>query len=100
MALKRQKKKDVAHIHKGILLGHRKETMPFTAKWMDQEIITLSEVRKKEKYHMISLTCATLKNDTNELIYKTEKQTYRLSKTNLWLPKRKGGGGNKLGVWY
>ena len=33
------------------------------------------------------------KNDTNELIYKTEtdSQTY---KTNLWLPKGKGEGVN------
>ena len=30
-----------------------------------------------------------LKYDTNELIYKTEAQ-----KTNLWLPKEKGGGIN------
>ena len=33
----------------------------------------------------------------NELIYKTESQT---SKTNLWLPKGKGGQGREqLGVW-
>ena len=31
-----------------------------------------------------------LKYDTNEVIYKTETQT---QKTNLWLPKGKGGGG-------
>ena len=36
---------------------------------------------------MISLICGILKNDTNELIYKTDsKQT---SKTNLWLLKGK-----------
>ena len=27
---------------------------------------------EKDKYHMISLICGILKNDTNELIYKTE----------------------------
>ena len=33
------------------------EIMPFTAAWMDLEIITLSEVSQteKDKYHMISL---------------------------------------------
>ena len=33
------------------------EIMPFTATWMDLEIIILSEVNQKEKdkYHMLSL---------------------------------------------
>ena len=33
------------------------EIMPFTATWMDQEIVILSEVNQKDKYHMISLIC-------------------------------------------
>ena len=39
-----------------------------------------------------------LKNDTNELIYKTEidPQTW---KTNLWLSKGKGAGRDKLEGW-
>jgi len=32
-----------------------------------------------------------LKNDTDELIYKTEIDSQTV-KTNLWLPKGKGGG--------
>ena len=54
------------------------EIMPFAATWMDLEIIILSEVSQKEKdkYHMISLTCEILKNDTNELIYKTERDSH------------------------
>ena len=43
--------------------------------WMDLEMIILSEVSQtvKDKYHMISLTCRILKNDTNEWTYfKTE----------------------------
>ena len=44
--------------------------MPFAATWMDLEIITLSEVRQRKTN--ISLSCGILKNDTNELIYKTE----------------------------
>ena len=41
---------------------------------MDPEIIILSEVSQieKDKYHMISLICRILKNDTNEIIYKTK----------------------------
>ena len=38
------------------------------------------------------------KNDTNELIHKTETDS-QTSKTNLWLPKEKGGRRDKLGVW-
>ena len=50
------------------------EIMPFEAIWTDIEIIILSDIsqREKDKYHMISLICRILKNDTNELIYKIE----------------------------
>ena len=65
---------------------------------MDLEIIILSEVSQpeKDKNHMISLICGILKNDINELICKIEIDS-QTQKTNLWLPKGKGGG--KLGVW-
>ena len=39
-----------------------------------------------------------VKNDTDELIYKTERDS-QTQKTNLWLPKGKGKGRDKLGVW-
>ena len=37
----------------------KNETMPFTATWIDPEIIILSEVSQieKDKYPMISLIC-------------------------------------------
>ena len=51
---------------------------------------------------MISLICGILKNDTNELIYKTEIDP-QTQKTNLWLSKEIVGGGtgrgDKLGGW-
>ena len=52
----------------------KNEIMPFAATWMDLEIVILSEVSQteKEKYHMILLMCRILKNDINELIYKTD----------------------------
>ena len=52
----------------------KNEIMPFAATRMHLEIIVLSEVSQteKDKYHVISLICGILKNDTNELIYKTE----------------------------
>ena len=33
----------------------KNKIMPFAATWMKVEILILSEVRKKDKYHMISL---------------------------------------------
>ena len=39
-----------------------------------------------------------LKNDTNELMYKTET-VLQIPKTNLWLPKGKHGGWEKSGAW-
>ena len=50
--------------------------MPSAATWMDLEIIILSEVRQRKTniicYH---LYVASLKNDTNELIYETNRLT-------------------------
>ena len=31
--------------------------MPFAATWMDLEMIILSEISQKDKYHMTSLVC-------------------------------------------
>ena len=50
-----------------------------------------------EKFMMLLKCGIYFKNDTNELIYKTEKDS-QTQKTNLWLPKGKGEK-DKLGVW-
>ena len=51
----------------------KNEIMSFAATWMDLELIILSKVSltEKDKY-MIWLICGILKNDTNELVYKTK----------------------------
>ena len=54
----------MVHIYNGILLSHKKEqNIPFTAIWVDLEIVILNEVSQtqKDKYHMISLTCEIFK---------------------------------------
>ena len=60
--------------NRSLLVIYFKYSSTFAATWMDLEIIILNEVSQaeKDKYHMISLICRILKNDTNELIYKTE----------------------------
>ena len=50
--------KDVVHVYNGIPLNHRKnELMIFAAAWVQLEIIILSEVSRKDKYHRISVIC-------------------------------------------
>ena len=55
--------------------------MPFAATMMDLEISVLSEINQTNHLYVESK-----KNDTNELIYKTEIDSHT-QKTNLWLPK-------------
>ena len=52
----------------------KNKILPFATTWMHLEGIRLNEVSQTEKYkyHMISVICRILKNDKNELIYKTE----------------------------
>ena len=48
--------------------------------------------RERQISYDITYTWNLKENDTYELIYKTETKSQTL-KTNLWLPKGKGGGG-------
>ena len=49
-------KGDVIYLYNGILLGHKNEIMPFSAIWMDPEIITLRDVNQRKtniiQYHL------------------------------------------------
>ena len=66
---------DVVHTHMAYYSAIKKnEIMPFAAIHMDLDIIIPSEVSQteKDKYHMLSLIHGILKNNTNELIYKSK----------------------------
>ena len=45
----------------------------------------------KDKHHIILLICGIFKKDTNEIICRTETDSYHFK--NLWLPEGTGGGG-------
>ena len=69
------------------ICSNNDEAKDYQNKWSTSE---------KDKYHMI-LLIHTMKG-TNEFMYKTEIDP-QTQKTNLWLPKRKGEGRDKSGVW-
>ena len=66
--------------------------MPFTATWMQLEIIILSEVSQKEKDISYDITYMwTLKCGTDKAIYKIETNS-QPERTDLWLPRGNGEG--------
>ena len=50
----------------------KNEVMPFSATWMDLQIIILSEVSQRKTNIIYHLYVESNKNDTKELIYKTK----------------------------
>ena len=69
----------------------KSEVTPLAATWIDLEMIILSDVRQRKTnitwYHV----CEIWKNDTNELIYKTDRPTDVENK--LMVPKEERGRG-------
>ena len=43
------------HIYNEILLSHKNEILPFVTTRMDLKGVILSDIRQKDKYHVISL---------------------------------------------
>ena len=72
----------------------KNEIMPFVATWMDLEIIILSKSERERQIPYDITYMWNLKYDTNELIYETETDL-QIERTDLWLPRGRGGGGGK-----
>ena len=92
--------KKMVHIYNGILLSHKKEWNNAICSNMDgpRDYHTTWSKLEKDKYHTILLICRIfLKNDTNELIYKTEIPTDIENKHMVTKGER--GRRDKLGVW-
>ena len=87
---------DVVHIYSGILLSYKKEWNNAICSHMDatRDYHTNQNAKDKIPYDITHMW--NLKYSTNEPIYEIETDS-QIQKTNLWLPKEKGGG--KLGVW-
>ena len=57
------------------------EIKPFTATWMDLEMIIRSEVRQRKTISSDITYVQNLKQDTNELIYETETDSQTENRT-------------------
>ena len=77
----------------------RNEIGSFVETWMNLETVIQSEVSQKEKnkYRILTHTCGIQKNGTDESVCRAERDS-QTWKTNVWLPKGKGGR-DKLGIW-
>ena len=76
----------------------RNEIVPFAEMWMDPETVIQSEVSQKEKNKCVLIHIwESRKNGIDELICKAEIEA-QTQRTNVWLPRRKGGSGMDLEV--
>ena len=90
-------KEDVVHIYNEILFSYkRKEIEPVVVMSMDLETVIQSEVSQKEKnkYCILTHICGIQKNDTDEFVFKAERETLT-QKTNVWTPVGVGSGMNQ-----
>ena len=96
MTTDRWMNKDVVHVYNGVQLNHKKERNNAIHSNMDATRDYHTRWSQKEKQISYDITYMwNLKYNKNELIYKTETDS-QSQKTNLRLPKGKGG--YKLGV--
>ena len=73
----------------------KNKIMPFSATWMDLEVVILSE----DKYHMILLICGVEGNGTSLQIYRTKVESRCREQTWLRGVRVAGDGSDKLGDW-
>ena len=74
----------------------KNEIMSFVATWMDLGITIISKTSRERQISYDITYKWNLKNDINEPIYKTDTDS-QMERTNLRLPKGKGGRGVKWG---
>ena len=62
--------KTLIHSKKKKPQKNQNEIMPFTVTWMDPETVILSEVKDKDKYHVLTIICGIFKKKKKKKRYK------------------------------
>ena len=80
------KKKAVVHIHNGVLAIKKNTFESVLMRWMKLELIIQNEVSQKEKHQYSILThiYGILKDDNDNPVCETEKET-EMSRTVFWI---------------
>ena len=82
----------MVYIHNGVLLSKKKKRIRlFAAIWMNLEISVLSEIKEKDRYHMISHMES--KKWCKLTYFTKQKQTRGLQKQIYGFQRGKAGGG-------
>ena len=76
----------------------KNEIMSCAATWMELGLLILSEGSQKETDKYAITYIWNLKYGTNEPSYRTETNSWT-ERTELWLPRGKGGEWDDLGIW-
>ena len=86
----------MVHIHNGTF-SHEKQILPFATTWMELEDIMLSEISQaeKDKYQMISLICAKLKEQSNSRLTNSKKGLAVTKGEGRWGGREEGRKGKK-----